>query len=322
MAIVNNQEVPPSLLAAYQDLLLTLKHPGIDNDKVGLHPSVRYPRPSEIETARERFASYAAGWLRDAWLPNATAAERSAFFAARRAELLAGTFPADWWAAASLVEDKTEYCVPEVGPFRGDWDPAYTDPLRQPSSCVFVNASKVYNTPSPPGTESEPSPSWKGTVIDTVWRDLYHAQRRVKFALTYAMIEKDPRPVGLRVDATISATATVRGNRNWFALIAQPYFHFTNTSFMTTKAAVTRWAYEDGYPFELPGDAPGGWSHPLTRTLIRAAQDKAKWYGTSNLTRLTVRLSSPPSLGRYGSRNDDVSVFHTFTATVAQAKSP
>lgn len=322
MALVDDQDVPPSLLQAYATLLARQKTGVATETKAGILPSVRQPKPAKPQTARERFASYAAGWLRDAWLPNASVAERSVFFADRRAELLAGTFPTDWWYPCSLIEDKTEYCVPAVNPFEGDWDPNYNDPLRQPSSCIYQDASKVYNTPSPPGTESEPSPSWKGVVIDSIWRDLYHAQRRVKFALQYAMVKKDPRPVGLKVEATITATATVRGNRNWFALIAQPWFHRSIENLLPKRAAQTHWAYEDGYPYAIPDADPNGWTHQVTRTLIRAGQDKAIWSDDSNLTRLSLRLAAPPSSGRYGSRNDNVSVYHTLVATAAQAKAP
>lgn len=322
MAQVKNQSVPPSLIDDYERLVGNAKTQSGQIKQARIRPSVRRPDPPDPQRTDAEFAGRAAAWLRDAWLPNGSSAERSQFYADRRGEILSGTFQTNYWAMAAQIADYTERCVPAVTAYEGDWNPAYFDPLRQPSTCTYTDVSNVYNTPPAPGTESQPAPGWKGTVIGGIWRDMYHAQRRLVFSLPFVVAEDEPRPIALRIAANISATATIRGNRNWFVVIVKPVYHRNTQTPFLEKGACVHWARADGYPYAIPEDDPGGWSYAKTRAFTRNGARHAVYEAKTGMNRLSLRVATPPSLGLYGSRNDAVEVYHDITATVALAKPP
>lgn len=322
MAIIKNQAIPPSLIEDYEKVLQSTKLVNVGTRIGRIDPKARRPYPSDDGTPNGKFATQAAKWLRDRWLPNADGSTRSVFYTVRRHEIVNGNFPAQYWEKATATEDVTEYGVPVVSGYEGDYNPFYLDPLRQPSTCKFSDMQRAYPTPPDYGTEADPAPGWEGAVVGTVWRDLYHAQRRVTFSLPIGIAEKDDRPIAIRISIVIEAFATRRGNRNWFALIVKPLFLVAPSVPALAKAAYVRWPKADQYGFDVPGDSPFGWQHAVTRRETRDGRRYAIWTSGGNHNRLALRIATPPSLGFYGSRNDDVRVTHRSVAVVAIAKSP
>ena len=320
MAKVYEQEVPPSMIETYTNTIrLGLTTQGY-HTLAAVNQKATSARPEKSQTPLAKFASTAATWLTNRWLWNADRGSRSSFYKARRAEIIASNFDAEFWAAGVMFYDRSELAIPAVYPYTGKWNPAYWDELRQPSRCEYRDISAVYDTPADEGTEEHPAPGWKGTVIDSRWRDLYHVQRRVTFELQHSILPDDGRPVAVALDWTIAATATIRGNKNWFTIIVSPTFHLAGFQFSPAKAACTHWARADQYTPTVPGDSPGGWDYSIDRTEIRDARRYALLGSDQPCNWLTLRIATPPSLGFYGSRNDAVTVRNYGTAAVYTAK--
>lgn len=319
MAKVAGQTVPPSLLDAFGKCVKggVSEIDGYTID--GINPRAVRARKKEDATAAARFASSAAAWLTDRWRKTADRGSRSRFYSARRSEVIRGIFDAEFWAAGVMFSDTTELSYPTVKPYPAEWNPAYWDDLRQPTKCDFSDIASIYPTPADDGTPSAPAPGWKGTVIDSKWRDLYQAQRRLDFTLQHGITQDDGRPVAIRLDWTIEAEATTRGNKNWFTLIVHPIFRTTAWQPATVKGALARWAHEDQFAKQIPGEESGGWSHSERHRYTRDARTLAEFYSNQPCGILTLRIASPPSLGMYGSRNDDVAVMATGTAAVYTA---
>lgn len=320
MAIVHHQQVPASLLDDYERIMVSVEPNTPSSQVARIDPKARRPDLEPRAGRAARFAMQAATWLRDRWKTATDKAARSAFYRDRKTEILNGVFPAQHWHPTTITEDLTEYSVPTVSAYYETWNPAYFDPQRQASTCKYRDVTRFYPTPSGNGTETDPAPGWKGEVISNVWRDLYHAQRRFTFALPITVSKDDGRPIALWITAEITATATIRGNRNWFVLIVSPLYHQSNNTPGLEKEAKTHWAREDAYPYGVPDDDPDGWNHTVRRTSVYDGRRFARWSPNSN--RLTLRLSTPPSLGFYGSRNDSVTVYHHATVQAFIAKSP
>lgn len=319
MAKVAGQTVPPSLIDAFSKVVKGGMSE-IDGYTIdGVNPRAVSARRHEDQTPAAKFASSTAAWMTDKWMRTADRGSRSRFYTARRSEIIRGNFNAEFWAAGVMFSDTTELSYPTVSPYPAEWNPAYWDELRQPTKCDFKDIASIYPTPEGAGSPAAPAPGWKGAVIDSKWRDLYQAQRRLEFTLQHGITKDDGRPVAIRLDWTIEAEATTRGNKNWFTLIVHPIFRTNSWGPETASGALARWAREDQFAKQIPGENAGGWSHTEHHRNTRDARAFAEFYANQPCDILTLRIASPPSLGMYGSRNDDVAVMTTGTAAVYTA---
>jgi hypothetical protein len=232
-----------------------------------------------------------------------------------------------------MLSDQTERATPTVRAWIKTWNPAYWDPLRQPSVCIYKYPSSTYATPSGRGTAQQPAPGWAGSVHGVQWQDDWMAQRKITFALPIQMSKPPsrvigqppppaPRPVAILADITIEANATVRGNRTWFSLTTAPTYWHNYGWDLSNPLMFSLWNRDDGYPYEIPGDAQGGWVNSIERRVIRSGYHLARWSTKSNCDRCAVRIATPPSLGMYYSRNDAVSVYHHGSVALYIAKGP
>ena len=262
----------------------------------------------------------ASNWLCDRWLDHPDPDSRSGFYNERAVEIREATFNPTYWQEAMKLEDVTEYATPTITAYKGTANPNYSDATHQPTTCTYKDLSFTYATPTVPGTEEHPAPGWKGTTIDMYWRDLWHAQRRVTFALPITMTKTDTRPVVVVVFMAITAQATIRGNRNWYAVAIDKTFQQQAEIAKLKDGAITHWNRRRGYNFALPPDDPNGWQNIIYRDFIEDARYRVNKMQDANITKLMLRIATAPSLGFYGSRNDNVRVWHQETVKVYQAK--
>ncbi|MDS4029495.1 MAG: hypothetical protein RKO66_05430 [Candidatus Contendobacter sp.] len=316
MAKTKGMNVPPSQFNAFLKTLATASNKTITR----IRPSVRVAeiRPEPHYTTQ--FISDAAAWITKKWTANASKMEESALYSQLWAELRAGTFNPDYWQELSPTTDVAEYAVPIVDPYDRTLNPAYDDPAHQPSMCKYKDILRNYPTPAGDGTPENPATGWAGATLNTIWQDLYHVQRKLVYTLPGYTSEDDARPIGFKMGMTIDATATLRGNRNWFAFAVERYLHRASTPPGNQKGAIVHYAPEDWYKFTLPAPDGGQWDCTVARSVIDSARNKAHISGTDDLNRLTLRVATPPSLGMYGSRNDEVRVIHHETVKVYWAK--
>jgi len=322
MATVQNQAIPPSLATQLSKIITIASHPTSTDEIARINPRVFQPEPEEEDGALAYFATETATWLREWWAYSIPETERSTFFAARKADLWNAVFPSTYWHTATLLEDVTELGRPAwVLPSIEDVNPAYFDPAHRPSNCPITTISDAYQTPTDGGTLERPAPGWSGAINDGIFSDTYQAQRRLLFALPIAFDSEDKRPLALRLDCQVTATATIRGNAIWFVVNSKPDLWHTDTPPAgPTNEVHTNWVSAYRQPLMLPADAPEGWSHTHAATYVRNAALRTHIEDQRYYNRAWIRLATPPSRGRYFSRNDAVTVRHTITASLHIAK--
>lgn len=312
MAKVSGTHVPPSLIEPF-NRILTINQA---LTQTGLKPTARTAQPAPTPTYTTQFITSAATWLVNRHLARATPSEKSALFDQFATELRAGIFDPIYWQALTPTSDLAEYATPTIGTFNRGIPAAYVDPAHQPSICTYQDVEMNYPTPTDGSTDEHPAPGWRGTTIANIWRDLYHVQRKLIYPLPTAIQTDDDRPIAIHVEMDITATATTRGNRNWFAFALERYLHTATGPIGAAKGAVTHWAPEDWYAYALPPEGNTPWTATIHRTILDSAHRKTNSNMDSGLDRLTLRVATPPSLGMYGSRNDDVRVTHHETIGV------
>lgn len=321
MARVLYQNIPAGLQALWDRVANSkgTRYSGVLS--VNLAASVLSGPPDPFQTLPAQAASDFAAWLRDRHAAGLDAAGQSQFYTDRRAELLAGVVNPAYWHAASVLSDSVSWGAPVVKPYTDNWDALYYDPLRMPSRCTYGPPSLSYPFSEAGTTTAKPLPGWTGAVSGNVFQDLWLAQRRVIFTLPSTIGKADGWPVLLVCEATIQASATVRGNRNWFVVNLEPYFSpSTFFSGSTFTELYPRWPRELRYEPGIPGDSPGGWDHTVTRRVVQDGRFNATWLGGSGVAYCGLRIVIPPSLGVYFSRNDTASVVHTLNPALYLAK--
>jgi hypothetical protein len=158
-------------------------------------------------------------------------------------------------------------------------------------------------------------------VSGNVFQDLWYAQRRAVFQLPRGIDKDSDWPVLFVCETTIHASATVRGNRNWFVVYLDAYFSKWSDFYgQTFHELYPRWPRDRAYTPSLPDDMPAGWNLNLTRTLVQDGRHDPTWGSQTGSTYCGLRIMIPPSLGLYFSRNDAASVTHTTNPRVFVAK--
>ncbi|MDS4030784.1 MAG: hypothetical protein RKO66_12015 [Candidatus Contendobacter sp.] len=316
MAKTKVMNVPAGMIDQFLKTLV----PSKNRTQIRLRPGVRVAEQRKEPSYTTRFCAFAASWITLKATANASKSEESELYSKIWADLRNGVFDPVYWQELSPISDVTEYATPKVDPYDRLLNTNYEDAAHKPSICTFKDISKTYNTPMDDGTSDHPAPGWAGTTIDTIWQDIYHAQRKLVYALPRSMTENDFQPIAIHVVMDITANATSRGNRNWFAFAIERYLHQSILPVSGTKGAVTHWNPEDWYKFKLPAEGTGPWDATVRREILDGADSKLHVMSDKDMNRLTLRVATPPSLGMYGSRNDEVRVIHHETIKVYWAK--
>jgi hypothetical protein len=309
--------VPPELAEIYSGLLVCAKVRGSTERVVRLAPEVRAARPARPQAPDLALASSVAAWLTRRHAGGLCETARRAFYAARRAELLARTFPPAYWHTAAPTRDECELCYPAYCTPGPSAPPAYDDPERRPSTCSYSTINRRYPVPEGPGTASDPAPGWRGEVVQGHFVDLRHVQRALLFTLPEPVTAADDRPLLAHVRMHIHAAASHRGNRAWFApgTVAR-----IEGSTARWNQVWTRWSLSRPFRYAIPPEAPGGWSHSLEQTglvdLRRLTRGPSRWSGT----RVHLKQISAPAKGRYFAGNDWVEVWWSGTLAVYLAR--
>lgn len=324
MAKVRDQAIPPSLATRLASIVNMANAPNRDGMIARINGRVFQPEPDAEQGATAYLATWSAEWFRDWWEGTMPGTERSTFFAARKTDLWNAVFPATYWQSATLLEDVTEVGRPAwVLPSNETINPAYFDPQHRPSNCPISTISDTYPTPTDEGTPERPPPGWAGAVDDGIFSDHYQAQRRLLFALPRTYDRDNHRPLVVRIDSSITATATRRGNAIWFVLNSKPQlWHTANPPTGPTNEIHSNWVSAYRQPLILPPEAPSGWTHTHAHIYVRNATLRTHIEDQRYYNQAWIRIATPPSRGRYFSRNDAIVVRHHAAVTLHLAKRP
>jgi hypothetical protein len=319
MAKINTQTIPPSLLAGYTKVF-TVGNPSIFGfKKVGVTGTARLPQSGHVSKPTLALQLEAAKWLVEQWQP----LNRSLFYVERLAEIKAFDFNETYWHTITPLRDTTEWGAPTISAYEGPINGVYDDPLRIKTKCVYGNWTKSYNTPVGVGTEENPRPGWKGTVIDQIWRDLWFAQRRLVYGLPVTINLANRRPILIDCQSEVSGTASFRVNSIWYARTVWPkLFNETGTPFVFDKYLITQWRNTDIVPMELDSDSGQYFHCTDSKRILRTAYEKNWETIATAYNRLGLVIATPPSRGLYFARNDNVQVTHNETVNVLIGKTP
>lgn len=213
--------------------------------------------------------------------------------------------------------------APTISAYEGPINGVYDDHLRIKTKCLYGNWTKSYNTPVGVGTEDNPRPGWKGTVIDQIWRDLWFAQRRLVYSLPVSISLANRRPILIDCQSEVSGTASFRVNSIWYARTVWPMlFNETSRPFVFSKYLITNWRTTDVVPMELVSDSDQYFHCTDSKRILRTAYEKNWETIATAYNRLGLVIATPPSRGLYFARNDNVQVSHNETVNVLIGKTP
>ena len=320
MAIVQNQAVPSSLAATFSALLNSSNPAPGGSSVVSVNPSAINPTAQVPATHTLEFVSRAAQWLTDKYALSLSTAARSAFYAARRAEMLAGTFDPTWWESGALIGDYVQRAVPTTFPYNDPIPPEYNDPLRQPTSASYKHYSNQYLYTAADGTDTQPFPGWRGQVIAGKFYDIYHAQRSLRYRFTRNIEKNDDTPIAVYMTITISAVATLRGNRLWFTPNTWIKPFWSDVSQSSSDTINSWWKPAQRWAGNMPAENPAGWTHIVDRIELFDGQGPLDWEFLSSGNGLELRIITAPARGKYFARNDQVEVHHTISCGCYLAK--
>lgn len=321
MARALTPDVPPDLKPLWDRLTVT--KPTLYGNTLTIipHPSLKSGSAPDEQTMLARAASAYAAWLRDRHAAGLSKTARSRFFSERREEIRAGIVNPAYWEAAALLSDVVQWRAPDVSAYTDDWNGLYYDPLRLPSKCRYGSPSLTYPFAEAGTAAEKPLPGWAGAVVGNTFQDLWLAQRLLILSLPRTVARSDGWPILATVDATIQAQATVRGNRNWFAVAVGCKFSTLSWFFGKDWDKLRPfWPREMRYLPEINGDMPTGWSQTITRRVIQDGRFEAGWTTDNPCGYCSFRVIIPPSIGVYFSRNDSASAIHTVTPALYIAR--
>lgn len=310
------QSVPPSLANALAKVarVSSTREGGqrIISPALDLHA----PEPGYQGNATAIILQQAAAWLTLKHAGAMSKAARSSFYASRLAEMRAQVFPAEFWFSTAPVFQYADYGVPQyVDAYGGEIDQQFYDPLRRPSYCRIKRSSKSYVLPVGNGTESEPGPGWKGAVIDELYRDLYSVRARFWLPMPGNQTKDTLRPSLLRLNATLNAEATRRGNRSWFYVNYSTAMHqYKLTGTQTALEWLTNWSPWNVRAIQLPPTNPLGWSHSNAQTLLLDSMSHSTISTPSICGWLEFSCWSAPAMGLYFAGNDAIELHGDYTA--------
>ena len=322
MTRITGLAIPPSLLAQYNKLLIPLYRYDYAATSVQLRGAVRNPPAVDTRPLTLQRARIAAAWLGDRHAATLSRRARQDFETQRVNEILARNFAAPYWAAATMVSDMTEDATPQCVLDINGVAPAYQDPNRQASWCVYRKIANVYANPAPQTSPPNPSAGWYGDVQSLVFEDRWWAQRRYEFSFPVNIGTNTDTPVWGDLSITHEMSASFRGNRLWASVTIAP---LTTPSLPRYGAGFepARAFLQNTFAYRLPiAPAATPWDQTVTRNLaidLRWA-DPEKYY--NNATYLVLYIAPIPAHGRYFARNDWVQVWLTTTAAAYYATGP
>ena len=308
--------VPPSLQALYARHIRQLNPHNSPLDTLVISNNVFARTPPYRRLSLLELAQASAEWLADYHDGGVSAGARREFINARKAEILAGTFPVEFWQPITKTGPWSLTYQPTWQLAPGSVDPAYADPLRIATKPNYrVNSTRVTLPPpmtGPPGA----SPGFYGDVQTGVYADRWQSSLQYFAQLPVTMPKRTTQKLWLKVDWSLDLSASFRGNRMWMV----PACNFRIDT-------VPRWPTAEGSGFP-------GWIQQHRVYRLPLTPEATPWIVTSSgrylnelgyayhgewnplFDALAVMVAPIPPHGRYFSRNDWIQCWLTATVDI------
>lgn len=311
--------IPPSLLTAYNRVLRPHDRYDQAGISVQLRGTIKYPTAVDTRPVTLQRARAAAAWLGDEHAAGMSHAARLDFETQRTNDILARSFAAPYWAAASVLADETQDAIVSCVPDPGGVAPAYADPLRQASWCTMYYVNTTYA--NPPVHTSPPSPSagWYGEVDSLFYADVWFAQKRLAYSFPVNIGSGANQPIYADLTYALEMSASFRGNKMWASVTIAPA--------VTDVFPLWFWPWEPARAFlhnefmhKLP-IAPDAtpWSQTITASLPLDLRYANVLRSQAFANKVILYVAPIPAHGRYFARNDDVQVWLTASADLYYA---
>lgn len=304
MAKVANLAIPPSLLAQYIGVLRPADRYDQPGTAVQLRGTVFNPTPPDRRPITLQRARVAAAWLGARHAIGMSPRSRRDFETARVNEILARDFAAPYWAPATALYDRTQSVTPLCVLDEGGVAPAYADPARRASWCVYRDVAATYVNPPPETSPPNPSAGWFGDVQATQYQDRWYAQRRFDFSTPVSIGGAGDAPIWADIAATLALSASHRGNRMWASLtlatVSNPFYEPPNPPYERSRAFIRR-----EFVYRLPvSPAATPWAQTITRNLALDLRHAGGAGYEADNRWLVFYIAPTPPHGRYFARND------------------
>lgn len=304
MALVQGQNIPPSLATAYGRHIRSNTSWEYTGTQSGINGQQFYGVEPDNRNYLLRQAHFAADWLAERHAPTLRGRALAEWRTPIIADILAGSFSPEYFEAGVLLNDFTQEKIPECFLDADGVDPAYADPARVASYCRYHGYTSNYVTPAPNTEPPNPSPGWFGDVQGGEFQDRWAAQRRLDYNFQSFVFTKDRRPLFIVADCQWDLSASFRGNRLWASANVMA-LHWNN---LTTPDDYWRQAHfhpNHNWVHRFPvAPAATPWAETINRRIIT---DVTKRHGAkllNNRKNISLYLAPSPPFGRYFARND------------------
>lgn len=215
MVSILNQDVPADLQQRLADVVNNYTPWNSTNRYAVRRADVFYPSEPVDPFRTRKTAQACAEWLADAWVPDRVGRSRADWVYARRSEILAGAFPAPYWASVPFFAEQARSYVPTCVADDARVPPNLRCAGHVASSCAIGKTHPFYPLPAPFSPYPSPSPGWRGETIDGRFRDVWVASHQRQWQLPYDPHYDWERPVWLSASVTITLSASSVGHVLW-----------------------------------------------------------------------------------------------------------
>lgn len=263
-----------------------------------------------------------AAWIAARHRPDGTARQRASLAAEIADAAIRGEFPPDWWHPCTLFGRRYLYHLPDWTTPQQQPPAPWNDPAHLSSRVGWQPWAGAYAEAQAGTGPDAPGVGWTGATIDGRYRDTRHDVAECVFTLPPGVTKPDPPPLLAHAAATITASATPRGNRLWFSPTAyvRPYSSPTPPPPDPRRCLHSR--HDQRYQGPIAAGTPPAWSDTRSHALRCpewAESTHRLWYSA---TRAAVYVGTVPALGAYHARCDTIEVRAAVTAALYVGRAP
>lgn len=309
MARVSGVSVPPSLAAGYVRVIQAGFAWNSSTQRAERQNFISPQARRIYNLTKQQWAQRAGAYLADVFVPRWHGRLRSGFVSDRAGEVLAGSWPTEFWENIDPDASRTVQLTPTYGAASGgeQWTGYWATTARYAD---------------PPAHTAPPNPSagWQADNTSGAFRDNWLAQHCHRWNFGETVRYDNARPYYFVIDADLELSADAEGNRFWgqITVATDPdYGWFTPYHPADECHDLFRPQYKHVWTPSAPA-AP--WSETISRQIV--APCWATGYPPRGFSGgyTTMFVCAMPPHGRYRGTNTSAQCWLTSTATAYRAR--